>query len=402
MGKIQIFGHCNHRYSEIERLFDETISSGFDTGASVVIEHHGEQVVNMWAGYTDADKTKLWSNDTLVNVFSITKAITAVCIIKLVDEGRLDLKQKVSYYWPEYGCNGKENTLVSDFLCHRAGMFGFREGMPNLDFADWGAWVNLLERQVPIFDPGAHQAYHAITFGWLVGEIVRRVDGRTIGQFFEEEIAAPFSLDFKIGLCREHFHRCADILMDPVPEIGLLKLLRFIPDLFLSKELTLIKKALSSRNFEIAFEQRSDDPNYVNTDEWRKAEIPSANGHGTAESLAKLFGILSTGCERDGRRLFRNNTLKASLKPLSTGPDMVLFSEKICFGVGFDIGLGITTIGDKKHPSSLFGHCGISGSVAFGDIENELGFAFLCNRIHQPKDLYKTFNQLTRALYKIK
>ena len=399
MDEIKLSGFCDLRFTKIKDLLEESLASGFDTGVSIAIEHKGEMVVNLTGGYKDLDKTEPWTEDTILNVFSTTKAVTAICITKLIDQGKLDISKNVSEYWPEYACNGKENTKVSDFLCHRAGMFGFQDGIPDLKFADWDSWVSVLEKQKPFREPGTSQGYHALTYGWLVGEILRRVDGRSVGQFFEEEIARPLSIDFKIGLDQEDLGRCANILVDERSESLVLKLIPYIPDFFLSKQLKILKELLKGGDYQVAFESFDPDQDYVHSDDWRKAEIPSANGHGTAESLAKLFGILSNGCQRDGVTIMSEQTLNKCLQPLSKGPDTVLFGAEINFGVGFDLGLGITTIGQPSHPKTLFGHCGIGGCVAYGDVENNLGFGFLCNRMHKPQELYKTSNAITSLLY---
>ena len=401
MEKVAVAGHCDSRLSEIEEIFRNSLESGFDTGAAIAIEKDGEMLVNLWGGHKDRNRSEAWSENTILNVFSTTKAVTALCIVKLIDEGKVDLSERVTRYWPEYGCKGKENTKVSDFLCHRAGMFGFQKGFPDIKFGDWDSWIELLQNQAPFYVPGTTQGYHALTYGWLVGEILRRIDGRSVGRYFREEIAEPFDIDFKIGLDDEDITRCSDILIDSKPNPKALEVLKFIPSVLLPKEARNLKQFLSKGDFKIAFDGGIADSNYVNGDEWRKAEIPSANGHGTAKSLARLFGILSTGCKRNGKILLNEKTLIESIKPISKGPDTVLFGADVNFGVGFDIGLGITTIASKKHPASLFGHCGIGGSVAFGDLERRIGYGFLCNRMHKLQELYQTTNKLTRALYKL-
>ncbi len=184
-----VSGFCDPRFIEIERQFSAGLESGFETGASVAIEYQGEMVVNLWGGYKDLEHTDPWLEDTIINVFSTTKAITATCILRLIEQGKIDLTANVGEYWPEYACNGKENTKVSDFLCHRAAMHGFQGSMPSLDYRDWDSWVSALANQAPFREPGTTQGYHALTFGWLVGELVRRVDGRSVGQYFKEEIA---------------------------------------------------------------------------------------------------------------------------------------------------------------------------------------------------------------------
>ena len=208
-------------------------------------------------------------------------------------------------------------------------------------------------------------------------------------------------MDFKIGLDDEDLLRCSDILPDPRSESIVLKILPYVPDFILPDQLKILKEILKGGDYQVAFETFEGDRDMTNTEEWRKAEIPSANGHGTAESLAKLFGILSTGCSRDGYEIFSKETLDMCLQPLSKGPDTVLFGAEINIGVGFDLGLGMTTIGQPSHPKSIFGHCGVGGSVAFGDVENQLGYAFLCNRMHQPQELYKTSNAITAKLFEI-
>jgi len=399
-------GYCDPRFQAVRDQFAQALASGFDTGASVAVEHQGEMVVNLWGGYKDREKTDPWSDDTLINVFSTTKAITATCFLQLVERGKVDLDALVGDYWPEYACNGKEKTRVSDFLCHRAAMHGFQGGVPQFDYRHWDQWTEALAQQRPFREPGTTQGYHALTYGWLVGELIRRIDGRSVGQYFREEIAEPFNLDFKIGLESQDIQRCGDILVDPQPTPWVLMAIAIAPDFVLPKSLRSLKSFLRMGDLKVAFASKAaqlggTNTREMNTREWREAEIPSANGHGTAESLAKLFGILSSGGERDGKRIISTETLKLALTPLSEGPDTVILGEPIRFGVGYDLGLGITTIRGTPHPSRIFGHCGVGGTVAFGDPETGLGYGFLCNRMHKPKDLYQTSNRLTRTVLDI-
>ncbi len=396
-------GYCDPRFAAIEKQLTKAIESGFDTGASVAIEYQGEMVVNLWGGYKDREKTQPWREDTIMNVFSTTKAITATCILQLVERGKLDLNAQVSDYWPEYGCNGKEATKVSDFLCHRAAMHGFQGTFPQFDYRDWDKWTETLAAQAPFRTPGTTQGYHALTYGWLVGELIRRVDGRSTGTYFREEIAQPFGLDFHIGLDDDAIARCGDILVDPQPKPWALMALTLVPDLFLPAQLRHVKKFLRMGDMKVAFSSKASSPEGIemNSEEWRQAEIPSANGHGTAAALAKLFGVLSTGGQRDGHKIMDPATLQLATTPLSEGPDTVIFGAPIRFGVGYDLGLGTTTIGTTPHPERLFGHCGVGGTVAFGDPEHGLGYGFLCNRMHNPKTLYRTSNQLTKTLLDI-
>ena len=331
--------------------------------------------------------------------------MTATCISRLIDQDKLDPSKNVGDYWPEYSCNGKEDTKVSDLLCHRAAMFGFKDGIPNGSFQDWDKFTQSLQSQSPYRKPGISQGYHALTFGWLVGELVRRVDGRSVGRYFREEIADPLNIDFHIGLAKSEFIRCADMLMiarDSMKLPG--EFLRYVPNFFLPEKLQNFKQALISGDFQQAFQEREeDDDNYVNSPDWRMAEIPSANGHGTAKSLATLYGILSNGCSRNGVSIMSDASLKYAITPHSQGPDSVLFGAPIKFGLGYELAQGIASVGNisPSFNNKMFGHAGVGGAVAFGDPDKGLGYGFICNQQHNPKDLYRTSNLLTEKLYSI-
>jgi len=400
-----INGYCDPRFLNLKKIFADAIESEFEVGAALAIEHKGELVVNLWGGHKDALRKSPWQEDTLVNVWSVTKGVTATCIAKLINDGHLDPDKKVSTYWPEYSCNGKENTKVSDFLCHRAGMFGFQGGIPEGSWQDWKKFTDHLQSQAPIREPGSSQGYHAMTYGWLVGELIRRVDGRTAGEYFKEEIATPFNIDFHIGLQESDFERCADMLMRDM-DANTTKMpgdfVRHIPDFMLPKKLKNFKAAITGGDFLIAFQGRHDDGlDYANLPDWRMAEIPSANGHGSAKSLAKLYGILSNGCERDGISIMKPETLARSMTPHSSGPDTVLFGGDMKFGLGYELGRGVSGLGNLSpiFQNAMFGHAGVGGAVAFGDPDKELGYSFICNEQHQTKDLYKTNNMLVDQLY---
>ena len=400
-----IKGYCDPKFKKVHDTFSNAIASGFETGAALAIERKGEMIVNLWGGHQDANKTKAWKEDTLVNVFSVTKGVTATCISRLIDQDQLDPSKNVGDYWPEYSCNGKEDTKVSDLLCHRAAMFGFQDGIPAGSFQDWEKFTRQLQIQAPYRKPGISQGYHALTFGWLVGELIRRVDGRSVGRYFKEEIADPLNIDFHIGLTDSDFERCADMLMIARDKIKLPgEFLKYVPKFFLPQRLQNFKKALLSGDFLEAFQEREDDDdNYVNSPDWRMAEIPSANGHGTAKSLATLFGILSNGCTRDGISIMSEASLQNAITPHSDGPDSVLFGAPIKFGLGYELAQGIATVGNisPAFNNKMFGHAGVGGAVAFGDPDKGIGYGFICNEQHNPRALYRTSNLLTAELYSI-
>tara|TARA_Y100001970_G_scaffold220795_1_gene271275 strand:+ start:560 stop:1771 length:1212 start_codon:yes stop_codon:yes gene_type:complete len=400
-----IKGYCNPHFKKVYEAFSGVMASGFETGAALAIEYQGQMVVNLWGGHQDANKTKAWEENTLVNVFSVTKGVTATCISRLIDQNQLDPNKSVGHYWPEYSCNGKEDTKVSDLLCHRAAMFGFKDGIPAGSFQDWEKFTKQLQMQAPYRKPGKTQGYHALTFGWLVGELIRRVDGRSVGKYFKEEIADPLNIDFHIGLNDSEFARCADMLMIDRDNIKLPgQFLKYVPNFILPQRLRDFKKALLSGDFLEAFQEREgDDNNYVNSSDWRMAEIPSANGHGTASSLATLYGILSNGCSRDGISIMSEASMRHAISPHSSGPDSVLFGAPIKFGLGYELAQGIANVGNiSPHlNNNMFGHAGVGGAVGFGDPDKGIGYGFICNQQHDPRELYKTSNFLTAELYSV-
>ena len=400
-----IKGYCNPHFKKVYEAFSGVMASGFETGAALAIEYQGQMVVNLWGGHQDANKTKAWEENTLVNVFSVTKGVTATCISRLIDQNQLDPNKSVGHYWPEYSCNGKEDTKVSDLLCHRAAMFGFKDGIPAGSFQDWEKFTKQLQMQAPYRKPGKTQGYHALTFGWLVGELIRRVDGRSVGKYFKEEIADPLNIDFHIGLNDSEFARCADMLMIDRDNIKLPgQFLKYVPNFILPQRLRDFKKALLSGDFLEAFQEREgDDNNYVNSSDWRMAEIPSANGHGTAASLATLYGILSNGCSRDGISIMSEASMRLAISPHSSGPDSVLFGAPIKFGLGYELAQGIANVGNiSPHlNNNMFGHAGVGGAVGFGDPDKGIGYGFICNQQHDPRELYKTSNFLTAELYSV-
>jgi CubicO group peptidase (beta-lactamase class C family) len=397
-----VSGYCDSKFEKVAEVFNRSFESEFEVGASFAVEIEGEMMINLWGGHQDAQRSQPWQEDTLVNVFSVTKGVTAICAARLIEQGRLDLEQKVSHYWPEYGCNGKENTTVLDVLCHRAGMFGFQNGVPLNQWTDWHQFTGLLGAQQPFAPPNSMQGYHALTFGWLVGELIRRVDGRSVGQYFKEELAEPLGLDFVIGMGDKDMARCADMLMlGKLPTIDQFKLLKFVPDLFLSKALKDMKLAVAKDFNSVAFDPNAiNDPDVSNTREWRSAEIPAANGHGVASSLAKLYGILSNGGSRNGVEVLKAETVELLRKVHSYGPDLVLFGLPYRFGLGHMVNAPFTPIGLNKS-TSMFGHTGIGGAVVFGDIDKKVGFSYFNNQQHKDLKLYETSNKLAKTLYSL-
>ena len=405
MKNPQIEGFCNPEFSDLEDIFSQAIKSGFDDGAGFSLEIDGKEVVNLWGGFSDKDHQKAWQKDTLVNVFSVTKAMTSTCALQLIESGKLNPDALVSDYWPEYACAGKEDTKVIDFLTHRAGMFGFQTPLPSDSWEDWDMIVEKLAKQEPFREPGKTQGYHAVTFGFLVGELVRRIDGRSLGTYFKEEIAEKFGIDFIIGLDESEIQRCADLLMLSGKPNLLIQTILSLPNWLLPTQVKVFKETLKSKEYLKAFIEIMDvadseilPSDYPNSMSWRKAEIPAANGHGTASGIAKFFGILSSGGSRNGLKMLSSETIRNATTPKTFGPDVVLFQAPYKFGLGYQVEAPFSPIGMKD---GMFGHTGIAGATGFADLNHKIGFGFINNRQHSLGKLYRTSNNLAKKLYDI-
>ena len=360
-----IHGECDPAFSGVKQIFEEHFAEGKELGAGVAVCIDGKLVVDLWGGYTDRSPTNPWQKDTLVNVYSTTKGMTAACIHRLVDGGLLDLDQKVSHYWPEFGRNGKEEISVRHVLSHRAGLPAVDKPLPPEAIFDWGTMTYALTEQQPLWQPGTYHGYHARTFGWLLGEIVRRLTGKSLGTYFRDEIAGPLDLDFHIGLADEHHNRVANITAVPPPppdaEPNLAKIMQTRPESFTARAF------LNPPSHRI--------PDLPNTPEWRRAELPSSNGHGTAESIARFYGALACQGVIDGIRVLSPESIERVRTEQSRGSDQVLVVETR-FGLGFMMPVRGAMMGPND---KAFGHPGMGGSLGFADPETRLGFGYVMN-----------------------
>ena len=281
MATTEIEGVCDSRFKEVQEAFIENFAKRGEVGASVAIYVEGRPVVDLWAGHADKNRTTSWERDTIVNVYSSTKGATTICAHRLVEQERLDVDAPVASYWPEFAEAGKEGIPVRYLLSHQAGMPAVRETLPPDSLYDWDVMTAALAKQEPWWEPGTKHGYHAVTFGWLVGEVVRRISGKSLGAFFHDEVAEPLGLDFHIGMSAEHDSRTADIIPARPPEPG-------EPNPMAHRE-SLAARALSLGG-----------SGGVNSREWRAAELPAANGHTNARGLARLYAPLGLRGDLDG------------------------------------------------------------------------------------------------------
>ncbi|MEU4079002.1 EstA family serine hydrolase [Streptomyces venezuelae] len=360
-----VHGTCAPRFTAVREAFQANFHSRDELGAAVSVQVHGETVVDLWGGWADAARTRPWERDTVVNVWSTTKGVTALCAHLLADRGLLDLDAPVAAYWPEFAAAGKEALPVRHLLSHRAGLCGLREPLSLAEFYDWEVTTARLAATEPWWEPGTRSGYHALTYGFLVGEVVRRATGRLPGTFLREEITGPLGIDFSIGLPEKEAGRAAELVHPRTSAPG--------------------ERAAVFAQLEPAAQAALANPlvgvAQANSPEWRAAELPAANGHGTARAVAQLYGIYSGRGLSDGRRILSEAAVERAREGQGAGRDLVL-------GAGFahdtECGLGLWLSGPNAsygpNPRA-FGHDGFGGSCGLADPEAGVSLGYVMNRM---------------------
>ena len=332
-----------------------------ELGAAVTVLLDRRPVVDIWAGWADVARTRPWERDTLAAVFSVGKAMAALCLLLLVERERIELDAPVARYWPEFAAGGKEAVTVRMLLGHRAGLPAVRRQLADDAIYDWGAMTGALAAEEPWWKPGTAHGYHVNTLGFLIGELVRRVSGERIGVFLRREVTDPLSADFHFGVAATDDARVAEYTFGEGEaanresidsEFGKLDPERQ----FLLGRVYLNPPAVSGIGT-------------VNTRPWRAAEIPSANGHGTARAVAQIYSALGNG-------LLAPDTLREAVREHSAGSDYVL-GRPSRFGLGFQLTQPERPLGPN---SGSFGHFGAGGSLGFADPDAGLAFGYAMNR----------------------
>ena len=397
-----IEGYCDDRFLEAKTLFERNIKNGFELGGAVSVELRGKKIIDLWGGYTDQAKTTLWHENTIINVFSTTKGIAAICLLQLVEKGLLDLDEPVTTYWPEFSENAKENIPVRYLFCHKSGLCGIKTPLKTGAFTDWNLICSELAKQSTFWEPGTAHGYHGLTYGYLIGELLRRIDGRSIGTYFREEIADPLELDFWIGLPTSEFHRVSDIYpAKPSFVEKLLPILAKLPKSFFPNRLQILFDFNdTSTPVGAAFNNpriSNDEIFEANTTAWRQAEIPAANGHGSARSIAKLYGILANGGTRNEVHVLNPETIEMGRTTQAEGKDLVLGNMHTRFGLGFMLGTKDVSMGPNINS---FGHGGAGGSLGFADPDNHISLGFVMNQMHRGITAWKTATEVADSVYK--
>ncbi|HUF32130.1 MAG TPA: serine hydrolase domain-containing protein [Acidimicrobiales bacterium] len=352
----EVHGKCDDRFTMVRDAFASNFDQGLEVGASVAVTLGGELVVDLWGGHTDEARTTPWERDTITNVWSTTKTMTALCALILADQGEIDLHAPVATYWPEFAAAGKEGVTVAHLLGHTAGLPGWEEPVGPEVLYDWERATSLLAAQAPWWEPGTASGYHAVTQGYLVGEVVRRVSGRSLGTFFAEEVARPLGADFHIGLPPEHDARVARVVPQPNPSLTG------------GAAGGMTARALS--NPAIGAEESWEEA-------WRRAEIPAAGGHGNARSVALVQSVLSCGGEARGVRLLSEAGCDAVFEVQADGVDLVL-GIPLRLGTGYGLNSPHTPL--SPNPRTCFWG-GWGGSLVVNDLDARLTIAYVMNRM---------------------
>jgi len=363
---IEIFGDCAPGFEPVKAAFERNFSEHGEVGGAVAVTIDGESKVDLWGGYADKARSRAWERDTIVNVYSTTKGMAALCGHILADRGELDFDAPVTKYWPEFGQAGKEKMPVRYLFSHQAGLPVIDKKLPPGASLDWDMMCAALAEQAPVWEPGTKQGYHTATFGFLVGEVVRRISGKSIGTFLRDEVTGPLNADFLIGFGPEQDFRVADMLQAAPPAD--------MSDLPPIAQAMVDPTSLTARSFSIAPPKPGVD---VNHREYRAAESPSGNGHGTARALARIYGALSRGGEVDGVRLLSAAAIERARVEQVGGKDETLLM-KTRRSLGYM--LPVTEQGDVRGPES-FGHAGMGGSLGYADPERKLGFGYVMNQM---------------------
>ena len=382
---IPVRGTCDPRFANVRALFERCFESNDEIGAAACFVLDGQCVVDLWGGHHDLARKREWQRDTLVNVYSTTKGPVALCAHQLIERGLLDIDAPVANYWPEFAAAGKQGITLRWLLSHKAGLAAVRAPLPRNSLYDWNLMCEALAAQEPWWTPGDGHGYHAFTYGFLVGEVVRRVTGESIGTFFRKNVAQPLDADFHIGLAPENDARTSDMFSvhignkpspaiepgstPPPPSPQFAEFGRLMQD-----PTSMQYNALMNPPME---------RNAVNTRAWRAAEIPAVNGHGTARGLARIYGALARGGEIGGVRIVTPETIARATLEEAAGPERLFCGAvPMRFGQGFVLSDATHRYARLSPNPRSFGHAGGGGSLAMADPDRRIGFGFTMNNMH--------------------
>jgi CubicO group peptidase (beta-lactamase class C family) len=355
----EIAGTCDTRFAAVRDAFRENFTAGRELGAGVAVIVEGRAVAELWGGWADPHRSRAWQQDTLVNVFSVGKAMAALCVLMLISRGSLDLDEPVSRRWPQFAAAGKESVTVRQVLSHQGGLAAIGPELPDGSLYDWAVVTDALAEQEPWWTPGTGHGYHVHTFGFLAGEIVRRVAGEPIGSFLGREVVDALGVEMSFGLGRGARARRAEYVFDFEQVSRIEGRQRSFVDMHLRERAYLNPPGATGIGT-------------VNTGAWQDAELPSANLHAGALGIARVYDALIG----DASSLLDREVLAQATREAAAGDDLVL-GRPSRFGLGFQLTQRERPLG--PNPGS-FGHFGTGGSLGFADPEAHVAFAYVMNR----------------------
>ena len=355
----EISGYTSTAFEPLIDIMSASLDAGDDLGASLAVTIEGEMVVDTWGGWADPEQTRPWEQDTITNVWSTTKTMTSLCALVLADRGELDLDAPVATYWPEFAASGKEGVLVRHLMSHTSGVSGWARPVVVEDLYDWEKSTAMLAAQAPWWQPGTASGYHALNQGHLVGEVIRRISGQSLGEFLAKEVAGPLGADFHIGLDPVHDHRVSNVVPPPPLPIDFASL---DPDSVMVK----------------TFTGPLPDASVSWTPAWRRAQIGAANGHGNARSVARIQSVVANGGEVDGVRLLKPETIDLIFREQSNGVDLVL-GTPVRFGIGYALPLADTFPYIPDGRICFWG--GWGGSMIIIDLDRRVTISYMMNKM---------------------
>lgn len=374
---LRIEGTCVPGFESMRAAFERNFREDGELGAAVSAYLDGRLVVDLWGGYRDEARSLAWEADTIVCMMSVAKAVSALLVHMLVDAGRIDLDAPIAQYWPAFGQSGKEAIPVRWALSHLASV-PVADAAPRGAIYDWDAMTAAIAAQAPLWPPGTRPCYHTATQGFILGQILRAVTGRDLGTLLQERLCRPLGLDYHIGLAERDLARCAQM----IPGKGTV----------FDRPPTDEGAAILARGW-AQLAQGED----FNSRGWRTAQIPSANGHGTARSIARLYGALARGGEIDGIRLISADALQRATVEQWRGTSPGT-------GLNFRVGLGYFLNCPPDRPMGpnpgTFGHSGAGGAQSFADPVLKLGFCYAPNRMHGGVDIGPRATRMIETIFR--
>ncbi|KAK5064718.1 hypothetical protein LTR84_000552 [Exophiala bonariae] len=358
-----IKGHCDEGFRGVAAQLEEFINSEEELGASVTVNLDGVDVVNIWGGYADAGKSKPWERDTISCIFSTTKTVSALAVLKLVDQGLIDVDEKVSKYWPEFAANGKLDIRVRHVLSHTCGLPGFHKQVSLEDVCDVEKATTLLAADSPWWEPGTASGYHSLTLGPLIGELVRRVSGKSLTAFIAEDIARPLEADFQLGVLEKDLSRVSPVIPPP----GVAPRVPPPP----GEEVSMADKVFANPPMHAAF---------ANTEIFQKSEWGAGNGHSNASAIARIMSVISLNGKVGKTQFLSSSTIDHIFRQQAFGTDLVL-NAPICWGIGYALPMKDTILEWLPVGRRVCTWGGYGGSFVVMDLDRRLTIAYVMNKM---------------------